>query len=153
MTLRDIELFNDSYERCTAIKNFLPRFYQVFIASSPEVAEKFKDTDFRRQVRALKASLYLMLVAVQGYPEGVAHLERMAQIHSKGKLEVAPYLYDLWLSSLLTAVREIDVQWSPDIEHAWIAVLTPGIEYMKSYYRGDIRPVPQIEFSKPELSE
>ena len=74
----DIALFNDSLERCTARHDFLDRFYQTFVASSKEVAEKFKHTDFERQKMVLKASLYTMMLAAMGKPEAEAHLERIA---------------------------------------------------------------------------
>jgi hypothetical protein len=54
---RDIELFNDSLERCTTGRRFLDRFYELFVASSAEVAAKFANTDFRVQKAALKVSL------------------------------------------------------------------------------------------------
>ena len=53
----DAELFNDSLERCTSDRRFLERFYELFIASSPEAAAKFAHTDFRVQKAALKVSL------------------------------------------------------------------------------------------------
>ena len=35
-------LFNDSLERCTQNPDFLRHFYDLFLATSPEVAEKFQ---------------------------------------------------------------------------------------------------------------
>jgi len=58
MNEREIELFNDSLERCTRASGFLDRFYELFLASSEEVAKKFKHTDFRKQKRALKPEFY-----------------------------------------------------------------------------------------------
>ncbi|MCG3192504.1 MAG: hypothetical protein DIJKHBIC_01751 [Thermoanaerobaculia bacterium] len=147
MNLKDLEVFNDSYERCSASPEFVARFYELFVASSPEVAEKFRHTDFRRQKRALRASLYLMMVAVQGYPEGVAHLERMADLHGAGagKLDIGPHLYALWLDCLLRAVRESDPFFDDNVERAWKAVLTPGIEFMKARYEGR-----EVELRGPE---
>ncbi len=49
MIEHDIALLNDSFERCTARSRFLDRFYDLFLASSKEVAEKFSRTDFRKQ--------------------------------------------------------------------------------------------------------
>jgi hemoglobin-like flavoprotein len=136
VTLKDLEIFNDSYERCSSATRFVERFYELFLAASPEVAEKFKNTDFRKQRRTLRASLYLMMVAVQGYPEGVAHLDRMAETHGPDKLDIRPGLYDMWLQCLLQAVRDIDPQFGPEVESSWRAVLEPGIEYMRARYEG-----------------
>jgi hypothetical protein len=51
---RDIELFNDSLERCTSGRRFLDRFYELFVASSTEVAAKFAKG--ARQVRDTHAA-------------------------------------------------------------------------------------------------
>jgi hemoglobin-like flavoprotein len=128
----DIQLFNDSLERCTAKPEFLSRFYDLFVGSSPEIAAKFKSTDFQRQRRMLKASLYLLIYAVEGKPEGLVHLERMAEIHGKGRLGIPAWMYDTWFECLLTAVRESDSRFSPETEAAWQNVLREGIDFMKS---------------------
>lgn len=127
----DIELFNDSLERCTSHPNFLGRFYEIFLASSPEVAEKFNNTNFSRQKRVLKSSLYLLIFATEGKPEGVAHLNRMTELHGPGQLNIPAYMYDLWMESLLKAVAEFDIAFGPRVEKAWRSMLASGIEYLK----------------------
>ena len=51
------EVFNDSYLRCTASSDFLDFFYEVLMSSSPEVKDKFKNTDMKIQKSMLKTSL------------------------------------------------------------------------------------------------
>ena len=80
---RDAELFNDSLERCTSGRRFLDRFYELFVASSAEVAAKFANTDFRVQKAALKVSLYMIMASIERKPEGTVHLERIAARHSR----------------------------------------------------------------------
>jgi hemoglobin-like flavoprotein len=133
VTQRDIELFNDSLER-TSGSPFLERFYELFVASSPEVAAKFAHTDFRQQRRAIKVSLYMMMSAALGHPEGDVHLTRIARRHSRTELAIGPELYDLWLDCLIRAVREHDRSFSGETERAWRNVLQRGIELMKSQY-------------------
>jgi hemoglobin-like flavoprotein len=130
---RDVELFNDSIERCSSTPDFLRRFYTLFIASSKAVATKFEHTDLRKQARLLKTSLYIMMLA-SGESEQVAHLERLAKRHSRTELDIKPELYDLWLEKLVQAVREFDPKFDTETETAWRRVLQPGIEYMKSRY-------------------
>jgi hemoglobin-like flavoprotein len=132
-TERDIELFNDSLERASGTP-FLERFYELFVSASPEVAEKFAHTDFRRQRRAVTVSLYMMMSAARGHPEGDVHLTRIAQLHSRTALAIRPELYDLWLDCLVQAVREHDRAFSGETERAWRTVMEPGIEFMKSRY-------------------
>ena len=133
MNDRDIELFNDSLERCSGRPDFLRRFYTLFLASSDTVAKKFEHTDLKKQARMLRTSLYIMMLAGGG-SERIAHLERLAKLHSRAALDIKPELYDLWLDRLLQAVEEFDPMFDPEIETAWRRVLQPGIELMKSRY-------------------
>ena len=130
---RDVELFNDSIERCSSKPEFLRRFYTLFLASSDTVARKFERTDMRKQARLLKTSLYIMMLA-SGESEWVVHLERLAKLHSRDGLDIKPELYDLWPDRLLQALAEFDPLFDPETETAWRRVLQPGIEIMKSKY-------------------
>ena len=129
---RDVELFNDSIERCSCRPDFLRRFYTLFLASSDIVAKKFAHTDLKRQARLLKTSLYIMMLASGS--ERIVHLERLAKLHSKAELDIKPELYDLWLDRLVQAVREFDPMFGPETETAWRRVLQPGTDFMKSRY-------------------
>jgi hemoglobin-like flavoprotein len=130
---RDVELFNDSIERCSCRPEFLRRFYTLFLASSDTVAKKFKRTDLRKQARLLKTSLYIMMLA-SGESERIVHLERLAKLHSRAALDIKPELYDLWLDRLVQAVKEFDPMFDAETETAWRRMLQPGIEFMKSRY-------------------
>lgn len=130
---RDIELFNDSIERCSRKPEFLRRFYTLFLASSDTVAKKFKHTDFGKQARLLKISLYTMMLA-SDESERFIDLDRLAKRHSRAGLDIKPELYDLWLDRLLQAVREFDPVFDMQTETAWRRVLQPGIDFMKSRY-------------------
>lgn len=130
---RDVELFNDSIERCSCRPGFLHRFYALFLASSDTVATKFARTDMRRQARLLRTSLYIMMLA-SGESERVVHLERLAKLHSRAGLDITPALYDLWLDRLLQAVAEFDPLFDKETDVAWRRVLQPGIDIMKSRY-------------------
>jgi hemoglobin-like flavoprotein len=131
---RDAELFNDSLERCTSGRRFLDRFYELFVASSAEVAAKFANTDFRVQKAALKVSLYMIMASIERKPEGTVHLERIAARHSRSGLDIGPHLYDLWLDCLIQAVRECDPLFGEETEQAWRRVMRVGIEFLKSRY-------------------
>jgi len=130
---RDIELFNNSIERCSCSPEFLRRFYKLFLASSDRVARKFERTDLRKQARLLKTSLYILMLASDDL-ERVAHLERLAMLHCRARLDIEPDLYDLWLDRLLQAVAEFDPLFDLETGTAWRRVLQPGIEFMKSRY-------------------
>lgn len=133
MDERDIELFNDSMERCSSRSDFLNRFYTAFLASSDEVARKFEHTDLKKQARMLKISLYIMMLSNDDSGRE-AQLEQLAQRHSRMELDIKPELYDLWLDRLLQTVREVDPKFDAPTEAAWRRVLQPGIDFMKSRY-------------------
>ena len=135
MDSRTLEVFDRSLLRCEARWDFLDRFYERFLASSPEVREKFAKTDFVRQKRALRASLHHLLLAAQNEERGPdAYLRDVAARHGSGQLEVGAALYDLWLDSLLATVEECDPEYSPEVEKAWEAIMMVGIHYLCRNY-------------------
>lgn len=135
MEQKILEALDRSLERCTSRPGFFDRFYEKFLASSPKVREKFTNTDFVHQKRALKASLQMILLAAEDPEKGPArYLSEIAEQHSARDLDIGAELYDLWLDSLLTTVREVDPLWSPEVEQAWEGVMTVGIAYLVSRY-------------------
>ncbi len=137
------ELFNNSYERVSDWQSsaavsarsneFFFRFYEIFTAKSPEVAAAFRNTDMTRQVRMLRQSI-VYLVNFYATHNADDFLRRIARRHARSDLDIAPYLYDLWLEALLEAVAEFDPRFSDETAEAWRMVLRPGIEFMKSWY-------------------
>jgi hypothetical protein len=131
-----VETFLASFKRCLARPDFLLNFYGIFMASSDEVREKFKDTDFKRQTRVLAESLWAMSVVAQGEEGSPAwgDLPRLAERHSRRDLDIPARLYDGWLDSLVEAARRHDPLFAPEVEDAWRKTLGVGIEYMRSRY-------------------
>jgi len=126
--------FHASLERCRRAGGFIDHFYDLFVGSSPEVAAKFRDTDFHRQKRMLTASLYMLTIAAEGHPEGRVHLDRLAVLHDRRHHDIRPELYFRWLDCLLHAVRDCDPDCTPEVEAAWRAMLAPGIAIMTAAY-------------------
>ncbi len=135
MATPELESFDDSLARCYASPRFLERFYELFIEASPEARAKFAHTDLAQQRRMLKASLVLMMLAAGGKTEGMAHMERIAGVHSKGHYDIPAALYDIWLDCLVQSVREFDPEYTDEMGATWRRVLAPGIEFMKSRYQ------------------
>ena len=140
MDRSEIAIFNDSLERCLRGGDFFQQFYEIFLAASPEVREKFSGTDFRKQRRMLQTSFYMLVefIAV-GWPECQAYLERIALAHGKHGRDIAPRLYDLWLNCLLRTVQERDDQYSAEVDAAWRFMMGAGITFLKARYE---RPAP-----------
>ena len=103
-----LQLFVDSYKRVLVSdrrdENFFDAFYRLFISRSPQAAEKFKDTNMRRQQEMLQTSIDHMIYF---------SMDRRAT------------------ETLLEAVRLIDPDYDDDIDLAWRVVLAPGVTYMK----------------------
>jgi hemoglobin-like flavoprotein len=132
---RTLQTFDGSLVRCNANPAFLDRFYTIFLASSPKVREKFVHTDFARQKVALRASFSAMLAAARGQTAGSSNnLNDLAERHSSRQLNIGAEFYDLWLDSLLAAVKECDPQYDGQVRDAWERVMMVGIGYLLSRY-------------------
>ena len=132
---RTLRTFEASLARCNASPAFLDRFYAIFLGSSPKVREKFAHTDFVRQKAALQASFTAMLAAARGDTASSSkNLNDLAERHSSRQLNIGSELYDLWLDSLLAAVKECDPQYDAQVRDAWERVMMVGIGYLLSRY-------------------
>jgi hemoglobin-like flavoprotein len=128
---RALTQVEESLRRCNTDPGFLDRFYERFLTSSSKVREKFAGTDFVRQKRMLQASLQLLLVAAQDDGKRpTPYLDAVAARHSASQMAIGAELYDLWLDSLLSTVREVDPGWNAEVEDAWERVMTIGIAYL-----------------------
>lgn len=130
-----IRTFDASLRRCDTTPDFLDRFYERFMTSSPKVREKFEHTDFERQKRLLRASFYLILMAVED-PDGDLgiYLDKIARRHSASDLDIGAELYDLWLDSLLAVVEECDPHFDAEVQEAWERMMGIGISYILRRY-------------------
>ena len=98
-----------SYGRCLFRKGFIERFYEIFMASHPDVAAMFARTDFQKQRLALRRGISVAIFHASGSAVVKRTTEQMADVHSRcGRAQVAPELYPYWIDSLVQAVREFD---------------------------------------------
>lgn len=134
----DVEsIFDDSLKRVCSRdvdgQDFFEAFYARFTGSSAEVAEHFSATDMSRQHTMLKKALYHLLTFYAS-SDADFYLASVAVSHSRAHLDICPELYDLWLETLIDAVRSFDPLFDADIELAWRLVMAPGIVFMKFHY-------------------
>ena len=129
-----IACFGGSLGRCLAAPNFIARFYELFVESSPEIAEKFRETDFERQRRAMSSSLYVILLGLEHGEAAIAYLEQVARQHSRRDLDIRPEMYDAWLDCLIRSVKEFDPLFSDSVEGAWRGAMKFGIDFMRERY-------------------
>ncbi|MDF1799970.1 MAG: globin [Planctomycetota bacterium] len=126
--------FQRSLERCESNAQFLPSFYQRFMGSSEEVAQKFASTSFEQQNWMLLRSLHLATGAAEGEPDALAELKERAKTHDSDHLNIRPELYELWLDALVNTARGFDRKWDAEVERAWRDILGFVIRRMASEY-------------------
>ena len=130
--MRPADRVMQSYGRCCASPTFFDTFYQLFTGSSPAVREKFVNTDMSAQKHLLRAGILNLVLYARGMPD--SKLRAIGQSHSREGFDIRPELYDLWLDSLLLAVREHDGEAGAEDLAAWREVLGKGIALIKSFY-------------------
>lgn len=121
-----------SYGRCCASPSFFDTFYQHFLASSPAIREKFVKTDMTAQKHLLRAGILNLVLYARGMSD--TKLRALGQSHSREGFDIRPELYDLWLDSLLLAVKQHDPEANGEDLAAWREVLGKGINLIKSFY-------------------
>lgn len=114
-------IFDESHDRVAKAqvngRNFFQAFYENFLQTSPQIADKFKNTDMEKQQKLLKKSFYHLLVF---YASNHAddYLEKIAIGHSQRELDIRPEWYELWLDSLINTLAEFDPDFNDSVELA-----------------------------------
>ncbi|MDN3638194.1 globin [Simiduia curdlanivorans] len=126
------KLFNDSFERIMArgSEAFYQRFYEHFIAASPEVAKAFANTDMERQYDMLSLSL-MQIMSFASDRRSNPYIEKIANIHAR--LSISSDLFGMWGRCLIATVREMDDHYDAHVELAWRVTIAPGLEFMRAY--------------------
>jgi hemoglobin-like flavoprotein len=131
---KDVELVNDSLERCSDQLEFFDSFYLRFRDSSDVVTAKFENTNTNAQSRALREAFYLLMRAVGGDPEAWQQLELRAVRHNRKHLDINPWMYQVWLECLIETIREFDPEIDSATESAWRRIMQQGIDFMIARY-------------------
>ncbi|VXB30416.1 conserved hypothetical protein [Pseudomonas sp. 8AS] len=130
--MKATDLVMQSYGRCCASATFFDDFYRYFLASSPQVRDKFTNTDMPAQKQLLRQGILNLVMYARGMPD--TKLRALGESHARGRLDIRPELYDLWLDALLMSIAAHDGQFSESIRSAWREVLNKGIGVIKSGY-------------------
>jgi len=118
----------------TPASDGVERFYQDFLERSPEVAPLFAATDFSKQRKLLRASVYVLATRDVEEPQAREMLERIGESHGRARRNIRPELYEVWLDALCQTVRWLDPTWSDEVEQAWREKMRPGIDIITSMY-------------------
>lgn len=131
MALADVK---ESYSRCCVNPRFFDLFYDNFLASHPTIAPMFAKTDMAKQKSLLRQGVSMMFMHLGGNSVGTTGVDRIAESHSKKKLNIDPNLYDYWINSLLKSVKECDPKITPSLEAEWKKTLRIGVDRITSQY-------------------
>ncbi|NRH40783.1 globin domain-containing protein [Pseudomonas sp. MS15a(2019)] len=121
-----------SYGRCCASPAFFDDFYQRFLASSPQVREKFAHTDMAAQQLLLRHGIMNLVLVARGMP--TTKLRQLGESHCRARLDIGPELYEGWVDCLLATLAQHDADFTPALRQEWQGVLEAGIAVMRSYY-------------------
>lgn len=72
-----------SFDRREENGNFAETFYGIFLNSSLEIAPYFSATDFERQRKVLRQSVYMMMANDVADPEMRDMMNNLGRIHSR----------------------------------------------------------------------
>ncbi|MCX7556716.1 globin [Xanthomonadaceae bacterium JHOS43] len=133
-----METFDDlqqSYGRCLREKNFIERFYEIFLASHPDIAPMFEKTDFNTQRFALRRGISVAIEHANGSRLAERTMNQMADTHSrKGSVPVPPSLYRYWVDSLVRTVDEVDPQSSDALLERWRTGMNKVVSTFQAHY-------------------
>jgi hemoglobin-like flavoprotein len=117
-----------SYHRCRDDRHFFDTFYDLFLAKSPDVADRFAQTDFNVQKRMLRESLLQVLCLDRGISGVREEILQLGQRHQE--LNITPEMYVMWLDALCEAVAVHDPQSSNQLQAEWRRAVQPAIDLM-----------------------
>ena len=127
-------VFGDSYRRALGNHSynadFISHFYRCFFDQSEQIRNMFANTDMSAQKTMLHDSLEHLL-EFYTTRKLTPQMQHLARVHGRKGRNVPANLYDLWLDSLMDAVKKFDPQFDDEIELAWRLVLIPGITFIK----------------------
>ena len=121
-------LLNQKHE-----KRFLDRFYDVFVDSHPSIRVLFENTDFGKQVKALKHGLNMAILYAEGDSLADDVLDKIKCTHA-GSLQIPAELFPYWLESIMKTIAEYDEKFSPELDRRWRYVFEKSIKLIKSGY-------------------
>lgn len=121
-----------SYARCLRASDFFSVLYDHLLGSDPRIPPMFEKTAFPRQHKLLQHGIGLLLSYAKNPDDAL--LERIAARHSAQGIDVAPGMYEHFVSSLMAAVEETDPRFDEEVEAAWKEAMAPGLAFMKARY-------------------
>lgn len=120
----------DSFGRVKRGGDMIGRFYEIFLASHPDIAPRFKNSNMTEQKGLLRQGLNLAIMFGDDNPVGQNGIARIRASHAKDKLDIPPNLYKYWLESLIQTISEFDKEFTPELEKEWRRVMQKAIDFI-----------------------
>ncbi|MCF6325070.1 MAG: hypothetical protein L3J89_12235 [Gammaproteobacteria bacterium] len=119
-----------SYGRALSKRQFLDRFYELFMSSSPIVARKLALTDIAKQQELLSQAVNMVILFPQGNKIARNAINRIRQSHNRDGLDIRPEYYRFWIDSLVLALSEHDPDFNDELDRAWRKVAQEAIDFI-----------------------
>lgn len=130
--MNNTDLVFQSYGRCCNRDEFFIDFYDAFMGSSPDIKNRFIDTDMAAQRHLLRNGIMQLIMYARGMSD--RKLRSLGESHNRSHYNIKPEWYSLWLDALMKTVRRHDPEYSRELEAAWREVLAPGIDLIRGAY-------------------
>lgn len=124
---------HQSYGRCLRDRDFIGRFYEVFLASNPDVPPLFAHTDFNKQRMALRKGITMAIFHAGGSRVVGRGIDEMGAVHARdGRCPVPAALYGDWIASLLEVVEATDPEATPELMARWREAMGVVVETFRA---------------------
>lgn len=130
--MKAADIVMQSYGRCCASDTFFDTFYDHFLASSPEIRDKFVNTNMASQKLLLRQGILNVVLYARGMPG--TKLKALGCSHSRQGMNIRPELYKLWFSALAASIREHDQESTIETILAWREVVTKSVDVILAEY-------------------
>lgn len=121
-----------SYGRCAVSPKFFEDFYDDFMDSSPLIRARFENTDMEVQRALLRHGLSHLIMYAAGSHAAGMKVDRLADSHARGKLDIQPWMYDHWIESLIRTVPRHDKKANAQLLLVWKEMIQMGVDKMIS---------------------
>ncbi|WP_221799348.1 globin [Oceanobacter mangrovi] len=128
----DADMVFQSYGRSCNNIVFFEDFYNIFMTKSKDVRDMFKDTNMEAQRALLRSGILWLVMHARGMPD--TKIRALGESHSRGRMNINPTYYNLWLDALMETLARHDPKFSKELEQTWRRTLGPSIDLIKSMY-------------------
>lgn len=112
-------LIKNSFNRADATGEFSNIFYDIFLNKSVEIKNVFKDTNFKKQKKLLRATVKILVDHEYEKTRTKKIINDISHTHNQHGHNIAPHYYDLWLDSLCETIEKLDPEYSKRLEIFW----------------------------------